>query len=188
MEDIKKTFTIQWVGPFSSLQELQTYTEDNTTCDSGLFNFYYFVGKRKEKWSRSGAAYFGIHHNDDGIMNRLKAQHEHLAQFREDENLKIWIGSFADVRNQTYPNIEDVETVFIRAYKDLLTDNKRKKSLPLSNIKESVCIINLWYKPDEQPWKRKPLSVKGIDDVLICEVDSQHPRILTASLKNQNLE
>jgi hypothetical protein len=185
MEDITKTYTIQWVGPFTSLEALSRYTKDDDTCSSDLFNFYYFVGRRNEKWSRKDVAYFGIHHKTDGITKRLNTRHEHLSKLRKDEHLKIWIGSFSDSRNQLDQNIEEVETVFIRAYKELLSENDRKKHKELTDLQDSICIINLWYKTNEQPWCVKPQSVKGIDDVLICEVDSKSPRILSANLKRK---
>jgi hypothetical protein len=186
MEDITKTFTIQWVGPFTSLDDLRKYSKRGRkaeVCDPGLFNFYYFTGRNKQRWSRKIEYYFGIHHKNDGILNRVNNSHEHLSQVREDNNFHLWIGSFANIANQTPQNIEDVETIFIRAYKNFLSLNTRKKSKELTDLSESYCIINLWYDTDEVPWKTKPSSVKAIDDVLVCEHDSLHPRILTSNLK-----
>jgi hypothetical protein len=188
MEDIKKTFTIQWVGPFASLDELRDYCqkgskEEPEVCPSGLFNFYYFTGRNKQKWSRKIESYFGIHYKNDGIMNRVNNSHEHLSQVREDKDFHLWIGSFANIANQTPQNIEDVETIFIRAYKHFLSLNIRKTRKELTDLSESYCIINLWYKTNEDPWRRKPDSVKAIDDVLVCELDSMYPRILTSNLK-----
>ncbi len=39
MQDITKTFTIQWVGPFRNLQKMNEYLKDASTCDKSLFNF-----------------------------------------------------------------------------------------------------------------------------------------------------
>ena len=51
MEDICKTFTIQWVGPFSSStpEILKDYLNDPNTCDKHLFSFYYCSGSKKVK-------------------------------------------------------------------------------------------------------------------------------------------
>lgn len=40
MEDITKTFTIQWVGPFKDMWQMRHYLKDESTCDKSLFNFY----------------------------------------------------------------------------------------------------------------------------------------------------
>ena len=40
MEDITKTFAIQWVGPFKDIQQMKDYLKKNSTCDNSLFNFY----------------------------------------------------------------------------------------------------------------------------------------------------
>lgn len=49
MQDITKTFTIQWVGPFKNMGQVKSYLKDSSTCDSSLFNFYYFSGNKKVK-------------------------------------------------------------------------------------------------------------------------------------------
>ena len=33
MEDITKTFTIQWVGPFKDMWQMRHYLKDESTCD-----------------------------------------------------------------------------------------------------------------------------------------------------------
>ncbi len=47
MQDITKTFTIQWVGPFKNMQQMKQYLGKESTCDTSLFNFYYFSGNKK---------------------------------------------------------------------------------------------------------------------------------------------
>lgn len=49
MQDITKTFTIQWVGPFKNMQQMKQYLGKESTCDTSLFNFYYFSGNKKGK-------------------------------------------------------------------------------------------------------------------------------------------
>lgn len=49
MQDITKTFTIQWVGPFKNIQQMKSYLEDNSTCDKSLFNFIISQGIKKVK-------------------------------------------------------------------------------------------------------------------------------------------
>ena len=47
MEDIKKQYTIQWVGPFHSLEEAKTHREgakNDLFATPDCFTFYYFRG------------------------------------------------------------------------------------------------------------------------------------------------
>lgn len=151
MEDIKHTYTIQWVGPLT-YDEYKEYVKDCDTLDSGYFNFYYFEARpdARCKWHR----YVGIHKENDGINYRLNARHEHFREFMDCNDIRIWIGSFADAKNQKESKIELVETLLIQAYGKELTENKRKKvCLP----SESVCLINLWFDKNER------LKVYNID-------------------------
>ena len=183
MIDIQKTYTIQWVGPFHSLSEYDVYLKkgkQGETCDPELFSFYYFKGIKKGKGFtyKKLHDYFGIHKHNN-IKSRLNKQHEHYCQFHDNnKNMEIWLGTFANCQDQEHRNIEDVETLFISTWDP--TENKRKK---YTKIKESICVINLWYKINEEPWKRKPQSIKDKDDVLVCEIDEKFPRFLSASLK-----
>ena len=45
MEDIKHTYTIQWVGPLS-YEEYRAYIKRDDTIMSGYFNFYYFEAQK----------------------------------------------------------------------------------------------------------------------------------------------
>ena len=128
MEDIRKVFTIQWVGPFTTFKKLFQYLEDCNTCDSQLFSFYYCSGSKKGKGhplDKIDYSYFGLHKSESPIQSRVNQWHEHLRNFREP--FALWIGSFSDNSQQKWQNIEDVETVFISTYKDFLTENTRKK-------------------------------------------------------------
>ena len=79
MEDITKTFTIQWVGPFKDMWQMRHYLKDESTCDKSLFNFYYFSGNKKGKGYSTHRvySYFGIHKKTDGIEQRLNNWHSH---------------------------------------------------------------------------------------------------------------
>ena len=185
MYDIEQTYTIQWVGPFHSLAERDDYFKKGKRgemCDPSLFSFYYFRGNKKGRGhtSRMFYDYLGIHKGYN-LASRLNKNHEHFCRFHENGNLDIWIGAFANAQDQTPQNIEDVETVFISTYKP--TENSKKKNRKLQH---SICIINLWYKTDDKnPWKRKPTSIININDVLVCEVDGQNQRFLSANLKEK---
>lgn len=179
MYDIEHTYTIQWVGPFHSLAERDDYFKKVEMCDSSLFSFYYFRGNKKGRGytSRKFYDYFGIHKYGN-IATRLNKSHEHFRDFKENTNLDIWIGSFANTQDQEPQNIKDVETVFISTYKP--SENKYEK---YRKLEFSICIINLWYKVNETPWKRKPASIIKMKDVLVCEVDEHYQRFLSANLK-----
>ena len=78
--------------------------------------------------------------------------------------MSIWIGSFSHYNNQKEDNIDIVETLFIQAYKDLLTENeKKKKSLP----SESVCIINMWFDKNDHLKKYAKKTPEIFSDVLV---------------------
>lgn len=171
MEDIRKVFTIQWVGPFTTFKELFQYLEDCNTCDSQLFSFYYCSGSKKGKGhplDKIDYSYFGLHKSESPIQSRVNQWHEHLRNFREP--FALWIGSFSDNSQQKCQNIEDVETVFISTYKDFLTENTRKKD---AFPRESICIINLWYKKDETRWKNKKGEIRIFDDVIVYESETR---------------
>ena len=170
MEDIRKVFTIQWVGPFETFASLFEYLNDPNTCDCHLFSFYYCSGSKKGKGhpiSKDDYRYFGLHRSGTPIHMRVAPWHEHLKNFREP--FSLWIGSFSDSIQQTPENIEDVETVFISTYKDVLTENTQKKK---ATPKESICIINLCYRSNEQRWLNKKRDIKVFDDVLVYEAES----------------
>lgn len=184
MEDITKTFTIQWVGPFKDMWQMRHYLKDKSTCDKSLFNFYYFSGNKKGKGYSTHRvySYFGIHKKTDGIEQRLNNWHSHYRDFHENENMRIWIGAFGNVSDQNEENIEDAETLFISTYgNNFLTENEKKVK---ANIKKSICIINLFYKTTEEPWLRKPADISFMDDVLIHETEDKIKRTLVAKLKS----
>ena len=144
MEDIKHTYTIQWVGPLT-YDEYKEYVKGTDTIDPRYFNFYYFESRQDARcrWHR----YVGIHKRNDGIEKRLNTRHEHFSKFLGSKEMRIWIGGFADTKNQKSERIEMVETLLIQAYKNLLTENDRKKrTLPSC----SACIINMWFDRNER--------------------------------------
>lgn len=151
MEDIRHTYTIQWVGPLS-YDEYKEYVRRDDTLESGSFNFYYFEARQDARfnWHR----YVGIHKKNDGVDNRLNTWHEHFRKFIDCKDIRIWIGSFSDAKNQKESKIDLVETLLIQVYGKKLTENKKKKvCLP----RESVCLINLWFDKEER------LKVYNID-------------------------
>ena len=97
MEDIKHTYTIQWVGPLT-YDEYKEYVKGTDTIAPSYFNFYYFEARKDARcrWRR----YVGIHKQNDGIEKRLNTRHEHFSEFLDCKDLRIWIGSFADTKNQ----------------------------------------------------------------------------------------
>lgn len=160
MEDIKHTYTIQWVGPLT-YNEYKEYVKGTDTIDPCYFNFYYFETRQdaRYRWHR----YVGIHKRNDGIDKRLNTSHEHFSEFLDYKEMKIWIGSFADAKNQKAERIEMVETLLVQAYKNMLTENERKKmSLPSC----SVCIINMWFDKNEK-LKTYKIEKPCFDDVVL---------------------
>lgn len=182
MQDITKSFTIQWVGPFKNMKQMKKYLKDQTTCENTLFNFYYFSIYKQGYSSAKIYRYFGIHKKIDGVEKRLNNWHVQYKKFRENDNMRIWIGAFGNSNDQTENNIEDAETLFISTYGDsIFTENKKKVK---ANISESICVINLFYKISEKPWIRKPADISFMDDVLIHETEDSIKRTLVAKLKS----
>ena len=49
MEDIKHTYTIQWVGPLT-YDEYKEYVKGSNTIAPGYFNFYYFEARKDARY------------------------------------------------------------------------------------------------------------------------------------------
>lgn len=163
MDLIEHTYTIQWVGPMD-YEEYREYLHNKETLDPSYFNLYYFEARKdaRYKWS----TYIGIHKTNDGINKRVNTSHEHLGPFIKEEakDIRIWIGSFANTKDQKPENVDIVETLFIKAYNDRLTENTMKKSsLPPS----SICVINSYYNAIDESITRKADKPMVFDDVLI---------------------
>lgn len=161
VESIKHTYTVQWVGPFSSYSDYRAYLNDSHTLGSDCFNIYYFEAQQdaRYKWHR----YVGIHKANDGIEKRLNTSHHHLKKFLSCKKLHIWIGSIADEKQQKPANIDVIETLLIRAYTDeFLTENSMKTR---SNPPCSVCLINMWF--DQNETMKTYRIARPFDDVII---------------------
>jgi hypothetical protein len=187
MEEINHTYTIQWVGPFYTYDELKEYVErgqNEEVADSCLFSFYYFEGNKK--WKREKIfRYFGMHRKADGIEKRLNKSHEHFKKYHENGNLHVWIGSLSSPDVQKPDIIDYIETVFINRYKIELNDNIMKKALPLTEaLDKSIVIVNLWYDTDERPYRGR--SIVPFEDVIVYESDIQ--RLLSGTLHKKNIE
>ena len=187
MNDIKRSYLIQWVGPFKSDNDVAKYVkrgDNNEVCHSSCFTFYYLTGINKIGRPKIHR-YFGVHHKLDGIRNRLNLRHSILSTLKEDSSLEIWIGCFGDLRWHSNTKVEEVETFFIRYYRDLLTDNDKKKKTRLVKL-PSISVVNLWYDKNENPWIRKPRSACFIQDVMVWEND--YERLLTAAKLSEREE
>ena len=82
--------------------------------------------------------------------------------------MRIWIGSFANIKDQKTENVDIVETLLIKAYPSLL-NVKKKRSLP----QNSICIINTYYTTSEDVVKKKSDKPSVFDDVLIYLEESE---------------
>ena len=181
MDTVNRTYTIQWVGPFRSYDELKGYKKDDSTLGLDCFNFYYFEAKYRAnaKWKR----YLGIHKQNDGVDKRLNGRHEHFGKNIGYKYLNIWIGAFGNEADQTSDNAEIVETLYIRSLRDKLAENKRKKKYwP----KESICVVNLWYDIYDQVRRNRRNTIPCMDDVLVF--DEEGARLLVGKFSSIPLE
>lgn len=186
MEDIKKQYTIQWVGPFHSLEEARKHrkgAKDELFATPDCFTFYYFRGNKRGRGHKLSKfySYFGIHKSLDGYHKRLNYSHEHYREFHENENMDIWIGALGDLDQYSRGVVEEIETIFIAMYGNFLTENERKQKKSVESLKDTVCIINLWYDIEEKPLVSKRDSIKPFHDVIVCERDGKYPRYLIAN-------
>ena len=167
MYSINNTYTVQWVGPFHSMDEIDIYKNNEKTIDMGYYNFYCFEAKKRvnTKWKR----YIGVHHKEDGIDKRLNNQHEHYSEIKDYKYKNIWIGTFGNKKDQKYSKIEDVETLYIRAYKDELAINDKKKK---ARIITSICVVNLWYNTHDVIKRNRRDTISFMDDVVFYEAES----------------
>lgn len=104
--------------------------------------------------------------------------HEHYREFHENENMDIWIGALGDLDQYSPGVVEEIETIFIAMYGNFLTENERKQKKSVESLKDTVCIINLWYDIEEKPLVSKRDSIKPFHDVIVCERDGKYPRYL----------
>ena len=118
----------------------------------------------------------------------MNKSHEHFRNFHENQNLKIWIGSFANNKHQKDSIIDFVETIFISRYKIRLNDNERKKAKPFEEaIRESFVIVNLWYKTTEESYSGR--SLVPFEDVITYqyEVDKNKSLLMSGTLHKKKL-
>ena len=178
MEDINKTFTIQWVGPFKNIDEVKMYEKDENTADKRLFCFYFFSAHKYKQHKNKIFRYLGIHKKSDSITKRLNDRHEHYSLYDEDQDLNIWIGAFGSSKDLIERNVEDVETLMISTYSELL-ENIKKKTPP----SQSICIINRWYNRKDIEWIYRKRDTTFIDDVIVYE--KEYNKVLTSKLKTK---
>lgn len=95
--------------------------------------------------------------------------------------MDIWIGALGDLGQYNQGVVEEIETIFIAMYGNFLTENKRKQKKSVESLKNTVCIINLWYDIEEKPLVSKRDSIKLFHDVIVCEQDKKYPRYLVAN-------
>lgn len=170
MELVSKTYTIQWVGPMD-YNKFKEYCKDEETLSPSCYNIYYFEARQdaRHKWHK----YVGIHKYNDGINKRLGQGHEHLGPYIKNDakDIKIWIGSMARKVDQKPSIIDMIETLFIRAYREALDENVKKKK---SVLQESICVVNLFYDEIEKANNCSKLHPMVLDDVILYrrETDS----------------
>jgi len=169
MHAIDYTYTIQWVGPMT-YEEYKKYVKSKETIDSSYFNFYYCEARKtiRSQYKR----YLGIHKKNDGINKRVNTSHEHLGEFiNEYPHFKLWIGSLGNVRQQKPTIIDRIETLFIRAYPEMLNENTDKKK---KNLYSSISVTNLFYDQNEQPIRSNEHHPETLDDIVLFRADNDY--------------
>ena len=153
IDDIDDVFFIQWIGPFSSVDECM-HCENNCSIQNCEFNFYYISGIPPRKQKRD--FYIGI--SERGyVYERWQTDTNHVIHtFRKKE---IWIGRFSSDKIRTVinkrPYIEIVEWLLIYAFQNKNGNEHLKNSRKLKVPPRYGCIINQWFKTDLSIYKRK---------------------------------
>ena len=155
IDDIDDVFFIQWIGPFSSVDECAKWEEDFSiqNCE---FNFYYISGIPPRKQKRD--FYIGI--SERGcVCERWQTDTNHVIHTFRDGTKEIWIGRFSSDKIRTVENkrpyIEIVEWLLIYAFKNKNGNEHLKNSRKLKVPPRYGCIINQWFKTDLSIYKRK---------------------------------
>lgn len=141
LKDVKYSFLIQWVGPFSSLNDCSKWEKDNS-CRDCEYNFYYAKGKRyKEK---KPSFYIGKSEMKD-VCDRMKQSTDPVAKFRKNDSLEIWIGRFSKPEHRSNHNLVEIaEWAIIYSFEKrnpklksrLINEKKRKEP------KDFCCVVN----------------------------------------------
>lgn len=169
-DDINDVFFIQWVGPFSSVEECNEW-ENEHSISNKEFNFYFGCGKQANKHKQS--FYIGKSERNF-ITSRISQETDPITRdFRENADKEIWIGRFSDkelrsdkseeVRKRNHKAVENAEWALIYGFKkknpnlfNALLNDKKTKNPP----KTYITIINQWYKKNSfEFWQRKNKNI-----------------------------
>ena len=156
---ISKLFVIDWVGPFSEIEELKKWEKHNNT----MRNYYFYIISGKPYNMRNYRSYCGITQNKDGyVYKRYQCDPNHKIHTMRDK--EIWIGRFSDNSAHSRSDIELCETMIVSYWQPEL-NNKKKSTYPSSNI----VLINRWFKTDLVPRQNNIYIAQKMSDLIILD-------------------
>ena len=153
------TFVINWIGPFSSVDQLKSWEKSyNQAFD---YNFYIVTGKQKSK--KEITKYCGITNSQKGyVYSRFNDKIHKVHKLCNEIN--IWIGCLTDKRLRVRENIELCETMII-SYWQPEENIKKKAYYPAS----PVVMINRWFDINENLRVRSIYPAQKLSDVIIYD-------------------
>ena len=154
-----KTFVINWIGPFSCVEELAEWERENNKDYS--FNFYIITGKLKSK--KAITKYCGITNTQRGyVYSRFYDKtHKVHSLFRQRN---IWIGCITDENLRTRDNFELCETMIISYWQP--EENIKKKAYYPPN---PVVLINRWFFTNKKIRVKAIYPAQDLSDIIIYD-------------------
>lgn len=154
MNPIKKSYIIDWSGPYS-IESLEDHIYDGADC------FYLISGLQKRQRGSDQIQYCGITQRD--ILRRLKDEFHHINEVPRD--CQIWMGRFANLAfRRNRENIELVEHLII-FYEQPYLNDKKTKTPP----KRPVVVVNRWRDRNDNYRQRRIYPVQEVPDVIMWD-------------------
>lgn len=145
----KKTYLIEWYGPFSSKEELEEWE----LSSSEVFNLYAFQAKQK---GHKNKYYCGMTFKQT-IAKRMRNHDHHIHDFENEKNeiLQIWIGTIANIKAKEY-DVRICENIITSVLAGISVgrknlENRTNKKPPVVD----VYLINEWWKTTGEELKIK---------------------------------
>lgn len=153
----KKMYLLQWFGPFSSVQELAKWEEQEEKGGRRYF-LYFFHGKRpKDKKTRY---YCGMTFKQRSVASRMRNHDHHIHEFEQrNKYLCIWVGTISNIRSVKKTDVKHCEKMLtsylVQAYQtyDGEIVNKTNYKAPKDT---DIYLINEWYNSkNEMEYQRR---------------------------------
>ena len=164
MSEIKEIYVIDWMGPYSSLEEV-CERDGSENC------FIYLIVGRRPRNRTIGIKYVGI---TKRAPNKRMADKDHQKKQEEIKDKKYWVGRFSV---SSYNNLESkrnrnraelIESLLVRYLSNISNEKMINVKKTLSDPKTPIGIISRWQrKYSEDSRYNKPRVLSKLPDTLI---------------------